>query len=210
MNEAAQFPAFITFGTVKDHEGNQYKTVEIGHQIWIAENFRATTFRNGDYIPFARGKKEWKVFAQNGTPAWCFYRFDAHFAKMGIIYNWHAANDPRGLAPFGFRVPTLPDWESLLSVADSIDDTYSIAERLKTYNDWTGACSVTNNATGFSAVPAGRIDDTGSAFGLRFSTSWWTSTALSLENAWSWRIEQCVVGRALSHKGSGAYLRLVK
>jgi len=210
MDEHAQFPQYLTYGTVKDHEGNEYKTIVIGNQTWLAENFRATTFKNGDYIPFARGKKEWKEFAESGTPAWCFYRFDAHFANMGVVYNWYAINDSRGLASFGYRVPAISDWDMLVAVTDTIDDLSSVSERLKTFNDWTVACSHPNNATGFSAVPAGHMDDKGSDFALRWGTGWWTSEAMSLENAWSWRIEQCAVERALVHKGSGAYLRMVK
>jgi hypothetical protein len=36
---------------LEDVEGNKYEIINIGNQIWMRENLRTHTFRNGDPIP---------------------------------------------------------------------------------------------------------------------------------------------------------------
>lgn len=80
--------------------------VKIGDQIWMPENLNVDTFRNGDSIHHMQTKEEWDDAAHNEVPAWCYYDFDpSNGEKYGKLYNWHAVNDPRGLAPDGWRVP---------------------------------------------------------------------------------------------------------
>ena len=91
-----------------------YKTVTIGAQVWMAANLNVSTFRNGDLIPQATSDAEWKAADENKQPAWCYYDNDAkNGAKYGKLYNWYAVNDPRGLAPAGYHVPTDAEWTTL-------------------------------------------------------------------------------------------------
>ena len=89
--------------------------VIIGNQIWDKQNLQVDRFRNGDIIFNAKNKQEWLDACRQEQPAWCFYK-NAGFngQKYGIIYNWYAVNDSRGLAPEGWSIPTNEDWNKLI------------------------------------------------------------------------------------------------
>ena len=74
-------------------------------------------FRNGYTISEASTDEEWKLAGKNGKPAWCYYDNNPENGKVyGKIYNWFAVNDPRGLAPKGFHIPTDQEWTALEDV----------------------------------------------------------------------------------------------
>ncbi|MFZ9583254.1 MAG: fibrobacter succinogenes major paralogous domain-containing protein, partial [Crocinitomicaceae bacterium] len=94
--------------------GLNAQTVTIGTQVWMTKNLNVSTFRNGDPIPEAKTDEEWKKAGENQQPAWCYYDNNpANGAKYGKFYNWYAVNDPRGLAPEGYHVPTDAGWTQL-------------------------------------------------------------------------------------------------
>jgi uncharacterized protein (TIGR02145 family) len=72
---------------------------------WQTKYATTTTYRNGDPIPQVTDDAQW---ASLTTGAWCWYNNDsANEATYGKLYNWYAATDPRGLAPYGYRIPRL-------------------------------------------------------------------------------------------------------
>lgn len=102
--------------TVLDINGNVYKTVKIGNQIWMAENLYVDRFLNGDLIPHAKTYEEWKIAGKKAKPAWCYYDNDPNNdKKYGKLYNWYAVNNRRGLAPKGWHIPSETDFETLLN-----------------------------------------------------------------------------------------------
>jgi len=62
-------------------------------------NLNVITYRNGDAIPEVKDPKKWSELT---TGAYCYYDNDS---SKGILYNWYAVNDPRGLAPLGWKIP---------------------------------------------------------------------------------------------------------
>ena len=77
-------------------------------------NLDVTTFRNLDPIMEAKTDEEWIRAGEQGIPAWCYYDNDpANNELFGKLYNWHAVNDKRGLAPEGYRVPTIKELDDL-------------------------------------------------------------------------------------------------
>ena len=92
----------------------QVKEVKIGKQVWMAKNLNVSTFRNGDPIPQAKTAEEWKKAFKNNQPACCYYENNAENGKTyGLLYNWYAVNDARGLAPQGYHIPTEAEWTIL-------------------------------------------------------------------------------------------------
>ncbi|MFN5218453.1 MAG: fibrobacter succinogenes major paralogous domain-containing protein [Sphingomonadales bacterium] len=90
--------------------------MKIGNQIWMAENLNVETFRNGDFIPKAETSNEWRYAADNKEPAWCYYNNKyTNGLKYGKLYNWYTVDDPRGLAPEGWRIPSQADFAALIT-----------------------------------------------------------------------------------------------
>jgi hypothetical protein len=76
-------------------------------------NHDITTYRNGDVIPEVTDNAQWNTLT---TGAWCYYNNDsANNADYGKLYNWYAVNDPRGLAPAGWHVPSKDEWSNMVS-----------------------------------------------------------------------------------------------
>ncbi len=92
----------------------EYQKIKIGNQIWMANNLNLEVFQNGDTIFHAKSEKEWEEAGKNKQAAWCYYQNDSLYgAKFGKLYNWFAVNDPRGLSPKGWHIPTILDFEIL-------------------------------------------------------------------------------------------------
>jgi uncharacterized protein (TIGR02145 family) len=88
--------------------------VTIGKQKWSTTNLDVESFKNGDPIKEAKTNEEWILAEQSGEPAWCYYDNDEkNESQYGKLYNWHAVNDSRGLAPDGWHIPTDAEWKEL-------------------------------------------------------------------------------------------------
>jgi uncharacterized protein (TIGR02145 family) len=136
---------------VADIDGNNYPTTVINGHEWMAQNLNVAKFKNGDPIPQAKTKADWALACKNKRPAWCFYNNDPTMAgKFGKLYNWYAVNDPRGLAPEGWRISNTKDVELLKSIL--INGKMTTAD-LKTSQDWNPAGT---NALNFSARSGGK------------------------------------------------------
>ena len=99
---------------ITDIDGNVYKTVRIGDQIWMAENLNVSHFRNGDVITQAESREEWVQAASEGKPAWCYYDNNPENGnKYGKLYNWFAIVDPRGISPEGWHISSDNEWTTL-------------------------------------------------------------------------------------------------
>jgi uncharacterized protein (TIGR02145 family) len=105
----------VTNNTVSQvAQTGSYKSIKIGNQTWMTSNLNVSTFRNGEAIPEAKTDEEWRRARENKQPAWCYYDNDPkNGIKYGKLYNWYAVNDPRGLAPAGWHVPSDAEWTTL-------------------------------------------------------------------------------------------------
>ncbi len=147
---------------------NEPISVRIGNQRWMAENLAVTTFRNGDNIPNISSAGEWNAAGRVGQPAQATYgNTSSPKSGYGLLYNYAAVSDPRGLCPLGWRVPSKADWAAL--------ETYLGAEpgkKLKSRSGWPSSGNG-NDIVGFAAMPAGfRTQDGQDFLGDRVAYFW--------------------------------------
>ena len=155
--------------------------VTIGNEVWMVENLNVDKFRNGDPIPEAKTDEEWEKACKNKQPAWCYYDNDpANGAKYGKLYNWYAVNDPRGLAPVGYHIPTDEEWTVLTDYFFGEDVA---GEKMKSTSGWAKSGNGTNES-GFSCLPGGIRDYGGAFFSIGKGGYWWCSTEYNY-NHWS-------------------------
>lgn len=151
--------------------------VRIGNQVWMARNLNVSAFRNGDPIPQAKTLAEWRNANSSSQPAWCYYNNDSLNGPVhGKLYNWHAVNDPRGLAPAGWHIPAGTEWRELF---DFLKGEYGQAgKKLKSTTGWAKKGNG-DNSSGFNALPSGvrSIDMINPNEGFRWMstlTIWWS------------------------------------
>ena len=112
---------------VVDIDGNIYKIVTIGTQIWIAENLKTTKFNDGSDIPLVTDTKIWSGLS---TPAYCWYNNDiSNKDTFGALYNGYSVITSK-ICPIGWHVPTDKEWYILENYLDpSISDPNAILWR---------------------------------------------------------------------------------
>ncbi len=204
--------AQITFGTVKDIDGNTYKTVKIGKQVWMSENLNVNHFKNDDLIPEAKTNKEWNKAGKEGRPAWCYYdNKKENGIVYGKLYNWYAVHDPRGLAPQGWHVPRHKEW-TILSDFLGGDSIAGCKLKKSEIIHWSSSNTYVTGETGFAALPGGCRDHCGPFTSIGYYGCWWTITEGSTRTAWTWSMsyEKTSLEYGGGGKGVGFYVRCVK
>jgi uncharacterized protein (TIGR02145 family) len=179
----------FNFVTCTDADNNNYPVVKIGGQVWMAENLKTTTYRDGSGIPNVTGTSDWINLP---TGAYCDYDNlpEVYSMMYGRLYNWYAVNNSSNLAPAGWHIATDEEWTTLTDFLKANGYNYdgtttsnnmaksmavSCAQWLE--NTWEGTigCKLSeNNSCGFSALPAGErynISDSFLSLG-----AWWTAS----------------------------------
>jgi uncharacterized protein (TIGR02145 family) len=205
--------SFITSPPVKtdpvsDVDGNTYKTIAIGAQVWMAENLRTTKYNDGTNIPLVADSANWRRLI---TPGYCWYDNDKNYKRpYGALYNWLTV-DTGKLCPTGWSVPSDDQWTELTTF---LGGENIAAARLKESGTthWTSPNLGALDSYGFAALPAG-ARGAQSVFGLMGNDgNWWTSTEDATGTAWArtMRNNQIAVGRNAGNKRSGYSIRCIK
>lgn len=173
----AVFNSSKSYGSVTDVDGNIYKTIKIGDQTWMAENLKVTHYRNGDAIPNIKDSIQW---ANQTEGAYCNNNNTEDLtaiATYGRLYNWYVTQDTRNIAPAGWRVADVIDWEILIETLDG--DTIA-SKHLKEAGilHWDGPNNA-DNSSGFTALPGGRRYKTETYSGFKLYSVFWTSSLYS-------------------------------
>ena len=141
--------------TITDIDGNIYLTIKIGSQWWMAENLAVTHYRNGDSITDVTDYGTWAGLV---TGACCNFANDPELgAIFGKLYNWYAITDSRNIAPYGWHIATVDDWQTL---SDYLGGDQIAGGKLKEAGTahWNSPNVGASNESGFSALPGGLRD----------------------------------------------------
>jgi len=167
--------------TVKPSEPEDFESVTIGTQTWMKKNLDVDHYRNGDPIPQVTDQTQW---ANLTTGAWCYYDNDpANGEIYRKLYNWYAVNDPRGLAPDGWHVPSNEEWTILTNYLGGSDIA---GGKLKEAGiaHWISPNNGATNESGFTALPSGvrNYNFDGLYMLIGFYSYWWSSTKDNWDN----------------------------
>ena len=175
-------------------------TIQIGTQNWTTRNLEVTTYKNGDPIPEVQSATTWTALT---TGAWCTYsNTTINGTTYGKLYNWYAVNDPRGLAPNGYHIPTDAEWSTLIS---SQGGTLTAGGKLKEAGSshWLNNDAATTNSSGFTALPGGnRYYLDGSFNNITTFGGWWSFSQSPLTNS-AWRYGMGNTGSAVDRAERG-------
>ena len=216
----------LTYGTIKDIDGNVYHTITIGTQTWMAENLSVTKYRNGESIPTVTENTKWGKLSNGAQCAYSNNSEPNSIAKFGRLYNFYAVSDSRNIAPQGWHVATDTEWTVLTDyLAVNLGTSTSVAQALAAKSDWkesfiSGAIgyldpdtySSLNNSSGFSALPAGGRFIYGEFNNVSEYCSWWCSTQDNTSTAWfrSLNYYSSNIGKNVYDKHFGLSVRCVK
>lgn len=212
-------------------EESATKFVKIGNQEWATHNLEVEYYRNGDLIPEAKTELEWMQFGIEKKGCW-IYRYNytdpitKEKTKYGKLYNWYSVNDYRGLAPYGWHVPSQGEWEQLIQY---LNGEIIAGKFLKSKTGWGSSYNLNgktdgngNNDSGFDGKPFGGCNSSGEimkrnsvypdvgAFGV-----WWTSShneQRDKDNAITFYLSSFddKVYKALLNKSNGYSVRCLK
>lgn len=142
----------LTYGTMTDQEGNTYKTIQIGDQVWMAENLRTTKYNDGSAIALVTDIESLKTLTTGAYVNVNNRTENDSILLYGRQYNFHAVNTGK-LAPAGWHVATYADWNKLMTFAGG--ENTAGGKMKETGNKHWKAENIATNETGFTAIPAG-------------------------------------------------------
>jgi uncharacterized protein (TIGR02145 family) len=139
------------------YEGQKYKTVKIGEQVWFAENLNYA----GD---------------DNSSIGTCYKNDPVNCTEYGRLYTWSEAN---AICPNGWHLPSREEWEVMTAYIGGADTE---GKKLKAKSGWRGSGNGTDEY-GFSALPGGHLILEGYDY-IGGSGYWWSASESNSNNAY--------------------------
>jgi len=142
---------------LKDIDGNQYETIQIGSQIWMAENLRVTRTPNGDT-----------------AVSYCYGDREENCELFGRLYTWETAFH---VCPKGWHLPSDEEWQQLeVELGLTTEEASLWGWRGSLHGDLLKE----GGTSGFNAQLAGYKDGTvfwdGRYFDMGYFGAFWTRT----------------------------------
>ena len=195
--------------TVTDIDGNVYKTVKIGNQIWMAENLKVTKYNDGTPITIKKANANWMIFPEGAKSAADSAYAYMHKPQYGILYNWYVVATGK-LAPKGWHIPTDAEWHLLANYIKSTGQQ-DVGTALKSKSGWSeGDCT---DAFGFNALPGGFItDNPDGVANVTTNGYWWSSTSYNEPTAWNRYLSanNKIISNGIRKKVFGYSIRCIK
>jgi uncharacterized protein (TIGR02145 family) len=164
----------LSSNTVSDAEGNSYSIKTIGVQVWMAENLKATRYRNGDIIETTT--PDTLDISGEDTPRyqWAVNGFESNVAAYGRLYTWYAVTDNRNVCPAGWHVPTDAEW---IALSTYLGGDIVAGGKLKETGTihWNGPNTGATNESGFTALPSGYRHSGQFDSNFGYTGYWWSS-----------------------------------
>lgn len=183
--------------------------ITIGTQIWTGCNLDVTAYSNGDEIPQVTDPTAWVGLT---TGAWCYYNNDIENCEVyGKLYNWYAVNDPRGLGPTGYHVPSDEEWTDLTTVLGGL--TVAGGKMKSTGTSlWNTPNTDATNSSGFTGLPGGYRYNDGTFIDIGNYGIWWSSSEVNTSFSFNRFIgfNSGNASRNSDYKINGFSVRLIK
>ncbi len=177
---------------VKDYDGNQYKTIQIGEQIWMEENLKTTHYADGTIIQLVEDGTAWH-YLEYTDKAMCYYdNSTANGDTYGALYTWavamngaasSSANPSRiqGACPDGWHLPSEAEWTELTDYLNGNGDAGGKMKETGTIH-WLSPNAYATNESGFTALPAGFRNNNGTFLYKSSQTNFWCATETTSPN----------------------------
>jgi uncharacterized protein (TIGR02145 family) len=175
---------FLFITPVTDIEGNLYRTVIIGNQVWMAENLKTTRLNDNSAITNIADNEDWVGDTLDIIPGYSWYKNDnLNKVTFGALYNWYTVNTGK-LCPVGWHVPSEIEWMILTYYLGGEPVASGLLKEAGNEH-WTRPNTGASNEFGFSALPGGYRTGLypGSFRTKGYYGWWWTSTETNLNNA---------------------------
>ncbi len=165
--------------TIKDVDGNSYKTVKLGGQTWMAENLKTTRFSDSTEIQIIKDDASSLSYHNSGCSE---YLHDASIGKKyGKLYDWYTIdrvkNGNKNICPSGWHLPKIEEWKELVEYLGGHEVAGGYLKQAGTEN-WLSPNKDANNASLFNALPGGEsilVNSDKALFEKLGSTgTWWS------------------------------------
>lgn len=184
---------------VIDNDGNEYKTVLIGQQCWMAENLNSGRFVQSNY----NERRHSDVYNNGFVEKYCYNNDTSNCTLYGGLYDWNemmkygSSQGSKGICPEGWHIPTIDEWNKL-------NEFYTV---------WDAGKEIkVGGSSGFNARLAGDRHATGSFYSFDATAFFWTSTNENTNESWVKEASGCndYIGEIKASKHTGMSVRCLK
>jgi uncharacterized protein (TIGR02145 family) len=187
----------FNFVSCVDADFNYYPVVIIDQQIWMAENLKTTKYNDNTSLNPVTVAADW---TSTTAGSYCDYlNTPTYSTTYGRLYNWYAvaSTNPKNVCPTGWHVPTD---DQLMALQTYLGGEAAAGGKLKEtgITHWTTPNTGATNSSGFTALPAGYRNTSGT-YGMQTNYGyWWSATEATPTSGWYYYL----------YYGNGSFIHL--